>query len=374
MKIEWKSCFKVGISIFALYLCIHFFPSFAALVGAVFGAASPLLVGCVIAYIVNILMSCYERHFFTKSKKKTVTKLRRPVCLLTAIVTVIAVIVLVIVLIVPQLSACVQLLIAKFPDAMKTLVSWLEQLHILPEDIIRALSAIDWQSKITQIASALTSGIGNVMNVVIGAVSSVVSGVASAFIGIIFSIYLLMGKDKIGMQIKRLANRYVKKSICDKVMHVLSIMNDCFHKYIVGQCTEAVILGLLCAVGMLILRLPYAAMIGALIAFTALIPVAGAYIGGGIGAFMIFTSSPIKAVVFVIFLVILQQFEGNVIYPRVVGSSMGLPGIWVLAAVTIGGGIMGIVGMLLGVPVAATVYRLLKEDINKPKKVEAKKA
>ena len=141
------------------------------------------------------------------------------------------------------------------------------------------------------------------------------------------------------------------------------MLNNSFHNYIVGQCTEAVILGILCTIGMLILRLPYASMIGALIAFTALIPVAGAYIGAGVGAFMILTVSPVKALVFLIFLVVLQQLEGNIIYPKVVGSSIGLPGIWVLAAVTVGGGILGIGGMLLGVPVTAALYQIIKDDI-----------
>ncbi|WP_277215231.1 AI-2E family transporter [Pseudoflavonifractor capillosus] len=150
------------------------------------------------------------------------------------------------------------------------------------------------------------------------------------------------------------------------------MLNECFHKYIVGQCTEALILGGLCTLGMLILQLPYATMTGAVIAFTALIPVAGAYIGAGVGAFMILTVSPVKAIIFLIFIVILQQLEGNLIYPRVVGSSMGLPGIWVLAAVTVGGGVMGIPGMLLCVPLAAAFYKLLREDVNRiPSKEEA---
>lgn len=153
---------------------------------------------------------------------------------------------------------------------------------------------------------------------------------------------------------------------------MLSVLNECFHKYIVGQCTEALILGGLCTLGMLILQLPYATMTGAVIAFTALIPVAGAYIGAGVGAFMILTVSPVKAIIFLIFIVILQQLEGNLIYPRVVGSSMGLPGIWVLAAVTVGGGVMGIPGMLLCVPLAAAFYKLLREDVNRiPSKEEA---
>ena len=149
------------------------------------------------------------------------------------------------------------------------------------------------------------------------------------------------------------------------------MLDDSFHKFIVGQCTEALILGGLCALGMFLLRLPYAAMIGAVISFTALIPVVGAFIGGGIGVFLILTESPTKALIFLIFLVILQQIEGNVIYPKVVGSSMGLPAIWVLAAVTIGAGVGGIFGMLIGVPLAGAIYRLLKEYLNKstPQKI-----
>ena len=142
-------------------------------------------------------------------------------------------------------------------------------------------------------------------------------------------------------------------------------MNGCFRRFLVGQCTEAVILGLLCMAGMLLFRFPYATMVGALIGFTALIPVAGAYIGAGVGAFMIFTVSPVKALLFLVFIVVLQQLEGNLIYPKVVGSSIGLPGIWVLAAVTVGGGILGIFGMLLAVPLAAACYQMVREDVRK---------
>lgn len=158
---------------------------------------------------------------------------------------------------------------------------------------------------------------------------------------------------------------YLPQGLSEKLVLFARTMDHTFHSFIVGQCTEAVILGLLCTVGMLLLGLPYAPMIGALIGVTALIPVAGAYIGGGVGAFLILTVSPTKAMVFLIYLVILQQVEGNLIYPRVVGSSIGLPGMWVLAAVTIGGGLAGIPGVLLGVPLAAGCYQLLKGDVAK---------
>lgn len=365
MKIEWKSCLKVVLSAFLLYLCVYYWPSVANVVGAVFSAAAPLLVGCVIAYAINILMSFYERHYAPNSTSPKVIKSRRPVCMVLAFLTLILVVVLLFALVIPELGSCVQLLLAELPGTIESLVATLDKTEILSDDMVAWLNGIDWQSKIQQVIQVLTSGVGNMMGNVVSAVSSIFSGIVTAFLGIIFSIYLLLGKEKLGGQATRLMKRYMKESWHNKLTHVLSVLNNCFHKYVVGQCTEAVILGALCTIGMTILRLPYATMIGAVIAFTALIPVAGAYIGAGVGAFMIFTVSPMKALIFLIFIVVLQQLEGNLIYPRVVGSSLGLPAIWVLSAVTIGGGIMGIAGMLLGVPLAATVYQLLREEVNK---------
>lgn len=196
-------------------------------------------------------------------------KSRRAVYMIVAFITLLAVIALVIVLIVPQLISCVQLLVAEVPGAMKELVGFLEKWNLVPENIADILNGIDWKSKIEQLIGVVSSGIGSIMDVVVTAVSSVFFGIVTAFIGIIFAIYLLSGKDKIGKQVKCLMTRYLKDSWNRKVMYVLSVLNDCFHRYIVGQCMEAVILGSLCAFSMMILRLPYAAMIGALI------PVAG---------------------------------------------------------------------------------------------------
>lgn len=365
MKIEWKSCAKVGISVFLLYLCTIYWPFFANLVSSFFNAAMPLLIGCVAAYIINILMSFYEKHYFPKVKNAGLMKSRRPVCMLAAFVTLIVIVVLIINLVVPELISCVELLISQIPGVVNSFVDWMEKRNIIPENILVSLDNVDWKSKMEQIIGMLTTGIGNVMGTAVNAISSVFSGIVTALFAVIFSIYLLLGKEKLGSQFNRLMKRYMKNDLYSKIQYVLSVLNECFHKYIVGQCTEAMILGMLCAVGMMILRIPYATMTGAVIAFTALIPVAGAYIGAAVGALMILTVSPVKAVVFLVFLVILQQLEGNLIYPRVVGSSLGLPAIWVLAAVTVGGGVMGIFGMLLGVPLAATLYKLLREDVNK---------
>lgn len=365
MKVQGKTCLKVGVSIFLLYLAIHYWPALAGFAASLLGAATPLVIGAMLAYMVNILMSFYERHYFPKSRKSAAGKSRRPVCMLAAFVTMIAIIALIIGLVVPELVACVQLIFAELPSALGWVAVHLEKLSFLPESVTEFLNSINWESGIQQLVELVTSGIGNVMGTVINLVSSVFSGVVTAFLSLIFAVYLLAGRDRISRQFGRLMDRYLPGSLHRKISYTLNVLNDCFHRYIVGQCTEAVILGLLCTLGMLLLRLPYATMIGALVAFTALIPVAGAYIGAGVGAFMILTVSPIKALVFLVFLVILQQLEGNLIYPRVVGSSMGLPGVWVLAAVTVGGGLMGISGMLLGVPLTAAIYRMLREDVNR---------
>lgn len=371
MKIEWKSCIKIVASAFLLFLCVIYWPTFTGFVGTLMGAAAPLIIGCVVAYVVNILMSFYERHYFPKTEKAGLIKSRRPICMLAAFVTLAAIIVLLGKLVVPELVACVELLAAKIPGTVNGLSAWLRENGLISEDMLDSLRGINWQEKIRQIISALTTGLGNVMGTAANLVFTVFSGIVTALFAFIFSIYLLTGKEKLSSQFDRVMKRYMKQRHYSRTKYVLSVLNDCFHKYIVGQCTEAVILGALCMVGMLILGFPYATMTGAVIAFTALIPVAGGYIGAAVGAFMIMTVSPVKALLFLLYIVVLQQIEGNLIYPKVVGFSMGLPAIWVLAAVTIGGGVMGITGMLIGVPLAATAYRLLREDVSRfPQKKE----
>ncbi len=365
MNITWKNCIKICVSVFVLYLCIEYFGAFVGFLGMIIGAASPLIVGFVIAYLVNILMSFYEKHYFPKTKSEKLIKTRRPVCMVGAFLSLVAIITLVINLVVPQLVSCIQLLLAKLPGAINYMLALTDNWSFVPEDWTQALVNIDWQSRIADFLSMITSSVGSVAKVLM----SVFSGIITGFIGVIFSIYVLLSKDRLKREFSTLMDRFLPQGIISKVRYVVKTFNDCFKKYISGQCIEAVILGALCTVGMLILRLPYAAMIGAFVAFTALIPVAGAYIGAIVGAFMILTVSPVKALIFIIFLVILQQLEGNLIYPRVVGSSIGLPAIWVLAAITVGGGIMGVMGMLLGVPVAAALYRLLGDSI-KSKKLE----
>ncbi len=365
MRTDWKSCLRIGVTVILIILCVMLMPKAGNFLLSVLSAASPLFIGCIIAYLINILMNMYEKRYFPRAQNKALIKSRRPVCMFLAIITIIAVVVFVMALVLPQLIEGVTLFIIKIPDFIKTVINQVENWDFLPEETMDYLKSFDWKSKIGSILEIITSGFGNVINFLIGTISSVFSGAVTALIAAIFATYVLLEKERIAGQYHKLMKRYVKPQITEKIDHVLSVMNDCFSKYIIGQCIEAVILGGLCYLGMILFRFPYATMIGALIALTALIPIAGAYIGGGIGAFMIFTVSPLESLFFIVFIVVLQQLEGNLIFPRVVGSSIGLPGIWVLAAVTIGGGVMGILGMLLGVPLAATAYRLLGEAVNR---------
>ena len=368
MKIEWKNCLRLGVTVFVTFLAIHYWSGVAGIITTVLSAAKTLVIGCAIAYVLNILMSFYEKHYFSKIQNRAIQKSRRIICLFGAILTLVAVIALVIGLVLPEVVRCVRLLAAEMPVAIDRVIHWLENTGILSaimsEDSVAAITTIDWQEKMTELLSVLAAGVGGVAQAAVGAVSATVSVVAKFVIGLIFAIYILIGKEKLGNQVNRVMEHYLKPAWNEKIRYVLGVFDHSFHKFIVGQCIEAVVLGVLCILGMGILRLPYAMMLGTLIGFTALIPVAGAYIGAGVGVFMILTVSPIQALIFLVFVVILQQLEGNLIYPKVVGSSIGLPGIWVLAAVTIGGGIHGITGMLFGVPTAAAVYQLVKNDMN----------
>ena len=429
MELKWKSCLRVGVTVMVLYLIIHYWIAFTSVAGIALGAAMPLFLGCIIAYIVNIPMSFIEKGLrkfdrgsrsgqeeqeapgsqqagkpevqnvrsnsqspeIKRGQKGQETKiskvqkrsgknsifapqrLRRPVSLVLALISIVLVVFLVIRMIVPELLSCMQLLFRELPGILQDSMQWLEDnLQISTwlegENGLLAMDMDnmgDWQEWVTKLSSFLWSGIGGAMITAAGIVSSVFSTTVTVVVGFIFALYLLAGKEKIGGQMTRLLRKYLPVKLVDKFFYVLHVFDGSFHSFIVGQCTEAVVLGLLCIIGMLLLRLPYAAMIGSLVGFTALIPVAGAYIGAVVGAVMIFTVSPVKAVVFIVFLIVLQQLEGNLIYPKVVGSSIGLPGIWVLAAVTVGGGVMGVGGMLLGVPTAAALYRLLQNDVRK---------
>ena len=377
MKIEWKSCFKIAVTVFFSFLVIKYWDAFTVFMSSLAKAALPLTVGLIAAYIINILMSSYESLIFgNKFKNGVKFKIKRMTCIILAIITLVGIAALVFGLVIPELISCIKLLIAKIPDVITKIIDSKMVRKTIPENILAEITTvnINWQEHITNIASVVVTGIGDTAKFILSTVTSVFSGIITAIISIILTFYILFDKERIKGNLLKLINCYVPKSIANKILYCLKITDKSFRRYIVGQCTEAVIIGALCTITMLIFRLPYAGMVGALIAFTALIPIAGAYIGAGVGALMILTESPFKALVFLIMIIILQQIEGNIIYPKVVGKSIGLPALWVLVAVTVGGGIAGIAGMLIGVPITATVYRIVKVDVYRRSAVTRKKA
>lgn len=369
MKLTWKTCIRAGITVVAVYLACTYWHTLTDVVGVALSAAAPLLVGAVIAYVANILMSFYERHFFVRSKKPFIPKIRRPACMALAFLTAVVAIVWLLTTVLPELARCVDMIISSLPGALAKAYAWLDekfQIGAMLSEMNLSLPGadFDWRSAITSAVSFVMTGVGGAAKVAVTAVSSVASTVVTLFLAIVFSIYLLAGKEKLAAQFIRVSRTYLGEKLTDRALYVLRVMNESFHAFIVGQCTEALILGAMCFIGMMIFGFDYALTISVLVGFTALIPIAGAYIAAVAGAFMIFVNSPLQALLFLIYLVILQQIEGNLVFPRVVGSSIGLPGVWVLAAVTIGGGVMGIPGMLIGVPLASALYRLLGRDVH----------
>ena len=368
LNLSWKTCLRAGITVVLVYLaCTYWHPLMKGL-GVALSAASPLILGAVVAYVANILMSFYERYFFVRSRKPLVAKIRRPACMALAFLTAVLAMVWMLTTVLPELGRCVEMIIGSVPDALNKGYAWLDeriQLGELLKDLNLTLPAadFDWKKTITDAVNIVLTGVGGVARVAASAVSSVLSTTVTVFLGTVFAIYLLAGKETLAAQFTRLSRTYLGDKVTDRALYVLRVVHESFHAFIVGQCTEALILGAMCFLGMMLFGFSNALTISIMVGFTALIPIAGGYIAGAAGAFMLFVNSPWEAVGFIVFLLILQQIEGNLVFPRVVGSSIGLPGVWVLAAVTIGGGVMGIPGMLIGVPLASAAYKLLGRDI-----------
>ena len=358
------------------WMITHYWPAVERFAALIVSAAAPLIAGCVIAYAVNILMAFYEKHLPRRIGKVNLGKGLRAVSLLLAVCSLMVIVALLLTIVIPELIEGVRLLAREAPPALERLVAWIGEKttvdgeSVLPEGVTTWLGALSLDSE--GLLQWALSQIDRIVPAVVNVVSSVFSVAVSVMLSAIFAVYLLCGKEKLAAQINTLMDVYLKPRRAAAIRHVLETLNECFHSYIVGQCLEALILGALCTLGMLIFRFPYAVMVGTLVGFTALIPIAGAYIGAFVGAFVIFTVDPLKALLFLVYIVVLQQIEGNLIYPRVVGTSLGLPGIWVLAAVMIGGHVDGVVGMMLGVPLCAALYRLLREDVQRRRTLAAR--
>ena len=334
---------------------------------AIWGIIFPFILGGAIAFLTNVPMSFLEKKIFenVKKKNKIVRKLKRPISLILTIVLVVGVIALVMFGVIPQLTRTMGTLVTSINDFIPQMQSWIGEFFHNNQEIMNLVDQIEFDpdQAIKWGISLLGNGAGNMMNTTMSAVGSIVSGVATFFIAFSFACYILFQKEKLHIQIRKVFFAFLPRQKADTFLKVCSLTYRTFANFLAGQCLEAVILGSMFVVTLSILRMPYALLIGILIAFTALIPIFGAFIGCAVGSFLIFMVNPQQAILFVIVFLVLQQIEGNLIYPHVVGESVGLPSIWVLAAVTIGGNLMGIVGMLVFIPLLSVLYTIFREFV-----------
>lgn len=353
-----KIIFLAGI----MLLLILNFSSAASAVMQVYDVLYPLLLGLGIAYIINILVSGYEVIYFPRSNNKLLLRNRRSIAIILAMLTIVLILMMFLHIVVPQVGQSIALLSSGVPDMYNKAVEWSQQsVNDIPEikAKIRQLG-INQESMINQSLSWLRNWAGGTVSFI----GSIFGTIFNLVFAIIFAIYILFYKDDLKRIINKLARAFLSFEHREKLIESVKIMDDTFRCYIVGQCKEAVLFGILCTLGMLIFQFPYATVIGSVMGLTALVPILGAYIGAIVGFLLIAAVDPIRAILFIVFIIILQQIEGNLIYPRVVGKSIGLPEIWLFAAVTIGGGLMGITGIFLGVPAAATIYKLISKNVN----------
>ena len=338
------------------------------ILGFVFGILFPFILGGAIAFVLNVPMSFIERHLFPeerREKSKGMKKLARPVSMLVVLFAVIAVVGLVMFVVLPQLASTFAGLGKSIQAFIPQVQEWADQLFHNNDEIMNWVNSLefDWNEIMNAGIDFFRNGAGSVLNSTLTAARSIVSGLTTFFISFVFAVYILLQKEKLSVQAKKVLFAFARKGRAEATLEVLSLTYNTFSSFLTGQCVEAVILGSMFVVTMTILKLPYALLVGILIAFTALIPIFGAFIGCGVGAFLIFMVDPVKALIFIVMFLVLQQIEGNLIYPHVVGSSVGLPSIWVLAAVTLGGNLLGIVGMLIFIPLVSVVYALFREIV-----------
>lgn len=366
MELTQKNIFKYG-SIVVLVLALMVYPVqiyniFLNLLGIIM----PLILGGVLAYALNILVVRLENHFFPNTKMKWLQNSRRGIVILITLIIVILVMTGVFRLVLPQFISALTDFFKSIPAFVTDISNFAEKINSHSEisDQLNTIN-VNWSSVQAKVMKFLTSGASGLFGSTFKIVTGVAKGLFNFILAFTFAIYILATKEKLTAQVKKAGRAFIKEKHRQKIQYIFDITNKMFSSFIVGQVTEAIILGTLCALGMLLFKFPYALPVGAFVGITSLVPIFGAWAGGAVGFLLIAVDSPLQAVLFVIFIIVLQQLESNLIYPRVVGTSIGLPGIWVLAAITVGGGLGGIVGMLLGVPVAATIYQLFKNEANR---------
>jgi len=326
------------------------------------GFISPFLLGGVMAFILNVPMRRIEQ--LLPGKKES--KIRRPLSLCLTLVFVMGLLLLVVFVVLPQLFETVMSLQNSIPAFLAGIKVEAERLFAQNPEIADYISniEIDWKSFLENVVGFLSAGAGTVLSSTVSAALSFISGMTAFLIALVFAVYILLQKETLSRQIHKLMKAFLPEEVTLRTLEILTLVSETFSHFLTGQCMEAIILGSMFFLTLTAFGLPYGILIGVLIAFTALIPMFGAFIGCAIGAFLMLMVRPLDAVVFLIIFFVLQQVEGNFIYPHVVGNSVGLPSIWVLVAVTIGGSAMGIVGMLIFIPLCSVVYAILREIVN----------
>ena len=366
-KISMKKIRELIIFTVLLVVALWKFEVVIDILKTIWGIIFPFVLGGAIAFVINVPMSFLEKKIFGKTKdgNKVGEKLARPISLLLTIILAVGVIALVMFGVIPQLTRTIASLMISIANFIPQMQDWIREFSHNNQDIMKLVSQVQFNpdQAIKWGISILGSGAGNMMNTTMSAVGSIVSGFATFFIAFSFACYILFQKEKLHVQIRKVFFAFIPKQKAEAFLKICSLTYQTFANFLTGQCVEAVILGSMFVVTLSILKMPYALLIGTLIAFTALIPIFGAFIGCAVGCFLIFMVSPKQAILFIIVFLILQQIEGNLIYPHVVGGSVGLPSIWVLAAVTIGGNLMGIVGMLIFIPLVSVLYTIFREFV-----------
>lgn len=351
-----------------IIVCLWKYETVLDILFFVLNILTPFILGGAIAFVLNVPMNFVQRHLFDEErikKSKVLQKMARPVSMILVLIAVFGIVAIIMFILIPQLGETFANLGRSIQAFIPQIQEWASRLFNDNKEIMDMVNNLefDWNKIMDTGINFFKNGAGSVVNSTITAAKSIVSGLTTFFIAFVFAIYILLQKEKLGVQAKKVLFAFVRRGRAEATVEVLSLTYNTFSSFLTGQCVEAVILGSMFAVSMTILKLPYALLVGVLIAFTALIPIFGAFVGCGVGAFLIFMVDPMKALIFVVLFLVLQQIEGNLIYPHVVGNSVGLPSIWVLAAVSIGGSLMGVVGMLIFIPIVSVVYALFREIV-----------
>ncbi len=367
MKIDAKTTRKILLIVFLsaiIFALVFNFLGVLNFASTLMGFITPIIIALCIAFVLNVFLTGFETKvfkFLKTSKHKFLRKLCRPLCLFLTYLLAFGILVLVVLVIIPDISDTVAYIIDKLPtfvvESRQWLVTTLENFNIPTDEI----PEIDVNTLMETVKNIYSKYSNTIVNDAINITGSVLSVISSILFGVIVSIYILAEKEKIGAFLKRVINSFMPETAAKVTHHIAKQTYTSFTKFIGGQFTEAIILGVLCYIGMLIFRFPNAEIISIIICITALIPIVGAWVGAGVGAFLILITDPIKAVLFALFLIILQQLEGNLIYPKVVGKAVGLPGVIVISAVLVGSNVGGVLGALISVPLSAVIYTLLKE-------------